>query len=274
MPAVFLAIGWYGGAKYGAPDIVIRAVDGVAAQIGIALAPIVDRGGEIAADGVEQGGEYVAGTVEQMLEVLAEETAGPARREGETEETEQAVPEPRQTGAAPSSAAAEGDIVLCPRMSVSNAPRASADGVVREAGASVRYKGVELLLMPATKSCLSSGYGSRNGRLHKGVDYYTQEDGAALAAGDGVIVEALSRSDYGNMVVIDHGNEVFTRYAHLARFGSDVREGASVRQGQPLGPIGATGATSVRHLHWEVLTGDYNTRAGSFGLEAVNPFSL
>ena len=288
IPAIFLAVGWYGGAKYGAPDIVIRGVDGIAARTGVALAPIVDRGGEIAAEGVErggelaadaveQGGEYVVGTVEQMLEDLAEgpQQAEPGQPEDRAGETQQARPEPRDAGAAPSSiAAADGDIVLCPRMSVSNAPRANADRVVRKAGATVRYKGVELLLMPATKSCLSSGYGNRNGRLHKGVDYYTKENGAALAAGDGVIVEAVSRSDYGNMVVIDHGNGVFTRYAHLARFGSGVREGASVRQGQTLGPIGTSGATSVKHLHWELLTGDYDTRAGSFGLDPVDPFSV
>lgn len=159
-------------------------------------------------------------------------------------------------------------------MTVTNRPRSNSDRVVKRAGATVRYKGVELLLMPATKSCLSSGYGNRNGRLHKGVDYHTQENGNALAAGDGVIIQRVTRRDYGNMIVIDHGNDVYTLYAHLARFGSGVREGASVSQGQVLGPIGTTGASSVIHLHWEVLSGEWNDAAGPFGLNPVNPFSL
>ena len=77
-----------------------------------------------------------------------------------------------------------------------------------------------------------------------------------------------------NVIVIDHGAGVYTRYSHLARFGRGVREGANVRQGQVLGPIGKTGASSIVHLHYEVLIGDYNTAAKSFGLEAKDPFKL
>lgn len=290
LPVIFLGVGWYGGAKYGAPDLLIRAADGVIARGQAVLAPIlgrgaevagelaaegVERGGELAAEAAQQGGEYVVGTVEQMLEDLAEQPE-------ENEENEEAdAPGAGESDApaapAPSTPVAsnEGAIVLCPRMTISNAPRANSARVVKPAGAAVTYKGVELLLMPATGSCLSSGYGNRNGKLHKGIDYFPLGgDGDVLAAADGVIVQTVTRSDYGNMLVVDHGNGVYTLYAHLARFGSGVREGASVRQGQALGPIGNTGSSSVVHLHWEVLSGQWTDATGPFGLNPINPFAL
>ena len=285
VPAIFLGMGWYAGAKYGAPDILIRAVDGVIARAQAVLSPIiaegVERSSEIAADVVEQGGEYVVGTVEQTLEELAEpsapenedpaQSAEPAQDNEGSEDVAQPNPE-NAPGAA--SLNGESNIVLC-QMRISNAPRGGQPGdAIGRADETILYKGVSLLLMPATKSCLSSGYGYRNGRLHRGVDYFSDRGGDVLAAGDGVIVEAVMRSDYGNMIVIDHGNSVFTRYAHLARFGQGVREGARVTQGDVLGPIGNTGVSSIVHLHYELLTGDYNTNARSFGLAAVDPFDV
>ena len=309
VPALFLAAGWYGGAKLGAPDLVLRAADGLVARAETMLAPLFGRSatvaGDLAAEGVErggalaqQGGEYVVGTVEQMLKDLAEPAQedapgdGPAGSAPSDDGTHAENAPPSRTADRAADRAADQDadrdalgrdIVLCPGMSVSNAPRArnwgggggGGEKAVARAGASVSYKGVDLLLMPATGSCLSSGYGTRNGRLHKGVDYYPRGGGGeALAAADGVIIKAVARSDYGNMLVLDHGDGVYTLYAHLARFGSAAREGASVRQGEALGPIGSTGASSVVHLHWEVLSGEWSDAAGPFGLNPINPFAL
>ncbi|MFQ5563256.1 MAG: M23 family metallopeptidase [Parvularculaceae bacterium] len=296
-PAIFLGVGWYAGAKYGAPDLIIRAVDGVVNRAKAVLSPVVSEGarrsGELAAEAVQQGSDYVVGTVEDMLEDLAEEPdaeeeedkkeaadAGEKTAETEQEDTG-AVQEAAGETTSPSTpavetetAAAEGGIVLC-KMRISNPPRGGKpEQSIGRADETVNYKGVDLLLMPATEACLSSGFGYRNGKLHKGVDYYTDEGGDVLAGGGGVIVEAVTRSDYGNMIVVDHGEGVYTRYAHLARFGRGVSEGASVGQGQVLGPIGQTGASSIVHLHYEVLTGDFDTPAKSFGLEALDPFSL
>ena len=304
MPLLILGAGWYGGAKYGAPDLLIRAVDGVIVRGEAVIAPLlgrtVEQGGEIAADLVEDGSDYVVGTVEEVLQDLAEppaedETAAsdeeaPADDANDdaadvsasesaddaaaaTEETAPADPAPEATSSASTPTTQSGDITLC-NTGISNAPSAGANGVVRSAGATVRKNGVSLLLMPATKSCLSSGYGNRNGRLHKGIDYYSDTGGDVLAAGAGVIRERVTRNDFGNMIVIDHGDGVFTRYAHLSRFGSGVTEGANVSAGQVLGPIGNTGSSSIVHLHYEILTGEYAGAAGSFGLDAVDPFSL
>jgi murein DD-endopeptidase MepM/ murein hydrolase activator NlpD len=296
VPAVFLGVGWYGGAKYGAPDLLINAIDGVLVRGERFLSPIISRGaeegGRIAGEAARRGGEqlseaaadagdYVVGTVESSLEALAnvEEREGLAEDDAAGEARATGTAQPASGASAPRrgplpTAALNGDIVLC-QMRISNAPRggdpAEAIGRSDETGT---VNGVRLMLKPATKSCLSSGFGYRGGRLHKGVDYFSDMGGDALAAGAGTVVERVARSDYGNMVVIDHGSGVYTRYAHLARFGSGVREGASVKMGQVLGPIGMTGASSIVHLHYEVLTGDINTNAGSFGLEAVDPFGL
>ena len=298
LPLLILGAGWYGGAKFGAPDLLIRAVDGVAARAAIALEPILNRGveegGEIVADVVEEGSDYVVGTVEDFLEELATVPDGSADADGATDsdnadtvvadagDAAASGDEPSGLGAqtdeggvaaATSDAVAEKNIVLC-RTNISNAPRAEANGIVQPANATVRIDGVTLLLMPATKSCLSSGYGPRGGKIHKGIDYYTKEDGNVLAASNGVIRERVTRADYGNMVVIDHGNGVFTRYAHLARFGSGVTEGATVNMGQVLAPIGNSGSSTVVHLHYEILTGEWIEGPGSFGLDAVDPFTL
>ncbi len=301
MPALILAVGWYGGAKYGAPDLVINAIDGVIARGGAIISPLlgrtVEEGGEIAADAVEEGSDYVVGTVEGFLEDLAKpaaqsDEAAPEEEEAPADETADGGDQPVEASVAPDDpdlpddaaagappaaatpmASGDGNITLC-NTNISNSPGADANGVVRPAGATVRKNNVTLLLMPATKSCLSSGYGLRNGKLHKGIDYYSDTGGDVLAAGDGVIRRRVTRSDFGNMLVIDHGDGVFTRYAHLAAYGSGVSEGARVSAGQVLGPIGNTGASSIVHLHYEILTGEWASQAGSFGLDPVDPFSL
>ncbi len=284
MPALILGLGWYGGAKYGAPDLLIRAVDGLLARGEAVLSPIFDRGiergGEIVSDAVAEGGEAAAGAVEQVLEDLAEpgeKTGDEPQDNGDAAaaQDEAAADEAAADGGAAATPviASDGDIILC-ATHVTNAPRVGADGIVAKAGATVRKNGVTLLLMPATKSCLSSGFGIRDGKLHSGVDYFSDTGGDVLAAGAGVIRERVTRSDFGNMIVIDHGEGVFTRYAHLAGFASGVSEGASVQSGQLLGPIGSSGASSIVHLHYEILTGEYADAAGSFGLDPIDPFSL
>jgi len=184
-----------------------------------------------------------------------------------------AAPAPASTAqTAKMAKASKGGVELCP-MTISNPPPTDASGKAI-GGPRVKINGVSLLLTPATNVCLSSGYGPRNGKIHRGVDYHTKISGDALAAGDGVLLEVTTRDDFGNMVVIDHGSGVYTRYAHLASFGAAAKQGARIREGQVLGPIGATGATTVRHLHYEILSGAYVSGVGTFGLTAHDPFVL
>lgn len=194
-----------------------------------------------------------------------------------TEASNETTPEPvttaQQSGAFPDIVPTE--MTVCPT-TVSNAPAMDDKRNITSFKAAVDVNGVPILLAPATKSCLSSGFGPRgsSGRLHKGLDYYTRQNGDVLAAGAGEIVEANFRDDYGNMIVVDHGNGVYTRYAHLASIARGIDVGAKVEAGDILGPIGATGSyTSVVHLHYEVMTGDYNTPKKSFGLTPIDPFA-
>ena len=109
--------------------------------------------------------------------------------------------------------------------------------------------------------------------MHKGVDYYSPSGGAIAAGGDGIIVERVYRDDYANMVLISHGNGVYTRYAHLSSFADGVVEGARVRAGQQLGLMGNTASYQIPiHLHYELLIGDYANPKKSFGLTPHSPF--
>lgn len=165
---------------------------------------------------------------------------------------------------------------LCPGMTVSNAPAADADDKVRDFAPVVDINGVALAVNPTRGACLSSGVGQRNGHRHKGLDLHARDGGPVLAGGDGVVLEQVYRPDYGNMVLIDHGSGVYTRYAHLSSFAPEVSVGASVRAGQQIGLMGNTAAYPIPvHLHYEVLLGDYSANnARSFGLTPRSPFEF
>ena len=175
---------------------------------------------------------------------------------------------------ASSGSSAEGSLALCPRLTVSNAPAADANGNVRGYKPTVRVNGVALLVNPAPSSCLSSAFGRRNGRLHKGLDFQSDPAGPVVAAGPGTVVESGYRDDYGQYVVVDHGSNVYTRYAHLASRAGAARVGGIVRMGTRLGVMGNTASYRIPiHLHYEVLVGNYATPAASFGLEPVDLFA-
>ncbi len=166
-----------------------------------------------------------------------------------------------------------GTLGICPRMTVSNAPETEEDLAIAGYEPFVQAEGTVLLAVAPTEGCVSSGMGVRNGRVHKGLDFRTDDPGMVYAAAPGTILEAHYRQDYGNQVVIDHGEGVFTRYAHLASFAPDIAEGGKVQLGTPLGPMGNTASYSIPvHLHYEVLVGDYDTPAKSFGLTPKDPF--
>lgn len=163
---------------------------------------------------------------------------------------------------------------LCPGMTITNQP-ASAAGVVKDFNPIVVIRDVRIATFPTPGACLSSGFGPRNDRLHKGLDYHANIGVPVLAAGDGQIVEIKYREDYGNMILVDHGGGVFTRYAHLASFARGLSQGVTVRAGDGLGLMGNSAGYQIPiHLHYEVLVGDYANPKASFGLEPVNPLSF
>ena len=160
-------------------------------------------------------------------------------------------------------------------MTIQNSPAAGADLIVTKYSPQVNIKGVKLAVFPVHGACMSSGFGTRSGRLHKGLDYHNELGAPIVAAADGSILEMKYRDDYGNMLVIDHGGGVYTRYAHLASFGKGLSPGVTVRAGEQIGLMGNTASYQIpMHLHYEVLIGDYTASAkASFGLEPVNPMT-
>lgn len=87
-------------------------------------------------------------------------------------------------------------------------------------------------------------------RAHQGVDYAAPTGTPIKAAGDGKIIHRGRKGGYGNAVIIQHGGNITTLYAHMSRF-SKARLGSRVRQGDIIGYVGSTGLATGPHLHYE-----------------------
>jgi murein DD-endopeptidase MepM/ murein hydrolase activator NlpD len=88
-------------------------------------------------------------------------------------------------------------------------------------------------------------------RAHRGIDFAAPTGTPIYAAGDGRIEFAGRKGGYGNAVVINHGRGITTLYGHMSRFGKSARGGRAVRQGELIGYVGSTGASTGPHLHYE-----------------------
>lgn len=87
-------------------------------------------------------------------------------------------------------------------------------------------------------------------RAHRGVDYAAPRGTPIKAAGDGKVIFRGVKGGYGNTVILQHGGNITTLYAHMSRFaGAGI--GTRVRQGQTIGYVGATGLATANHLHYE-----------------------
>lgn len=120
---------------------------------------------------------------------------------------------------------------------------------------------IKKLMVPARQpvqgSNLGSAYGWRidpvTGRsaLHTGLDYPAAVGTPIYAAAGGVVVVKEYHGQYGNMIEIDHGNQLVTRYAHASRM--LVEKGDLIKSGQKIAEVGNTGRSTGPHLHFEVL---------------------
>jgi len=110
---------------------------------------------------------------------------------------------------------------------------------------------------PVLDGSLGSAFGWRidpfTGRsaLHTGLDFQADPGTQILAAAGGVVVTQEYHPAYGNMIEIDHGNDLITRYAHASKV--FVKKGDLIRRGQKLAEVGTTGRSTGPHLHFEVL---------------------
>ena len=104
---------------------------------------------------------------------------------------------------------------------------------------------------------ITSSFGNRrdpfNGAtdFHPGLDISANHGEPVYAPADGTVENAAVNGSYGNMITIDHGFGLSTRYGHLSRYA--VSAGQKVRRGQVVGYVGSTGRSTSPHLHYEVL---------------------
>lgn len=111
-------------------------------------------------------------------------------------------------------------------------------------------------IAPVSSGWFSSNFGWRidpftgKSAMHEGVDYVVPEGTPIHAAASGIVVYAGMHPQFGNLVEIDHGNDILTRYAHASKL--MVRVGDVVKRGQLISLVGSTGRSTGNHLHFEV----------------------
>lgn len=118
------------------------------------------------------------------------------------------------------------------------------------------YSGGKLAWPSTRAKLISSPYGYRSRGFHGGLDLCAPGGSrgvAVLAAAGGTVVSAGWHYSYGYNVLIDHGNGLKTRYAHMQAGSLSVKAGQKVSQGQQIGKIGDTGYANGAHLHFEVI---------------------
>jgi len=112
-------------------------------------------------------------------------------------------------------------------------------------------------IQPVNVSYNASGFGWRfdpfTGRqaFHEGIDFPAPVGTPIVAAAGGVVITAEYHYQFGNMIEVDHGNDIVTRYAHASRLLGKV--GDIVKRGQHIADIGTTGRSTGPHLHFEVM---------------------
>ena len=141
-------------------------------------------------------------------------------------------------------------------------------------------KSIEKALMktPINGARLSSGYGYRKhpilgyNKLHQGTDFAARRGTPIMASGSGTVERASWFGAYGKYVRIRHNSTYKTAYAHLSKFGRNIKAGKKVKQGQIIGYVGSTGRSTGPHLHYEVLVN--NKRINSQRLKLPSGRSL
>ena len=109
---------------------------------------------------------------------------------------------------------------------------------------------------PVNEGWYSSNFGWRldpftgTNAMHEGVDYVVAAGTPIYASAGGVVAYASLHPSYGNMVEIDHGNDIVTRYGHASKL--IVKVGQVVRRGEKIAEVGSTGRSTGNHLHFEV----------------------
>ncbi len=120
---------------------------------------------------------------------------------------------------------------------------------------------IKKMMIPTQAPVLNANLGSMFGwridpitgrsALHTGLDFPATPGTPIYAAAGGVVVTQEFQSEYGNMIEVDHGNDLISRYAHTSKV--FVKKGDLIKRGQKVAEVGSTGRSTGPHLHFEVL---------------------
>lgn len=123
---------------------------------------------------------------------------------------------------------------------------------------------------------LSSSFGVRKDpftgqrEMHQGIDISTLIGRPIVSPAEGTVIFATRRGGYGNVVVLDHGFGIMTRYGHLSRY--NVSAGKRVKRGEVIGYVGSSGKSNGPHLHYEVWMADRAVHPLNYVLEYSKTF--
>ncbi|MBX9848716.1 MAG: M23 family metallopeptidase [Rhodocyclaceae bacterium] len=127
--------------------------------------------------------------------------------------------------------------------------------------------------LPVAANWNASTYGWRidpftgHRAMHEGVDFSAAPGTPIFAAAAGIVINVERHPQYGNLIEIDHGNDISTRYAHASDI--YVQNGALVKRGQKIAAVGSTGRSTGPHLHFEVRVGGIAQNPNRFLQEAA-----
>lgn len=108
-------------------------------------------------------------------------------------------------------------------------------------------------------------------RAHRGVDYAAPRGTPIKAAGDGKIIFRGVKGGYGNTVILQHGGNITTLYAHMNSFDRNAGVGKRVKQGQPIGYVGDSGLATAPHLHYEYRLNGVHRNPRTVALPQADP---
>ena len=108
---------------------------------------------------------------------------------------------------------------------------------------------------------------------HRGIDYAAPPGTAVKATGDGKVTTRSRTRANGNYIVIQHGERYQTKYLHLSRFADGLKNGQTVKQGEVIGYVGATGWATGPHLHYEFLVDGVHKNPSTVGLPDAEPIA-
>jgi murein DD-endopeptidase MepM/ murein hydrolase activator NlpD len=111
-------------------------------------------------------------------------------------------------------------------------------------------------ILPVKEAVFGSAFGYRSDpiagvrSMHEGLDFSATSGTPVVVAADGVVLSVDLHPEYGNVIDVDHGDGLTSRYAHLSH--TDVKVGELVKRGEKIGEVGTTGRSTGPHLHFEV----------------------